>query len=629
MRDHAEIEELLRAATAIVLTDAVKPQAKGTAFRVAPQYAVTAAHVVRDLGKRVRLRFGADGDCFAEVIAASAAPRGVDAGRWSFDDHAVLRIEQPHEVSAPSVLLAEPALQNGDRLIVCALNAVYVEQAVEIYRSYVVRDVHPPRFFTIDSADRSVISGMSGAPVWSVRHGGVVGLVKGTEGLTAAQGGAVAALLDGLRRLDAPELYDDLVRAHDRQHGVDRGWSYGLVGGETIIRRWLVDVHALLARVPPAAARNVPVALVDELFRDALPPEPDRFPTLRDLAEYIGTESHDPKFGLARFCALAPRYLPAAPEPVIDGLQRMPRTIITSSPQFRLFEKRFLADRAVPSPTTTLFGVIRAGDTPVTDDRVDTVYRYEVHRRVGDQDIIPLTQSAPCPSYAHAKQGVKAVLDASLRELGAESVELVIALPDEHLTEEPLYRWLRPDQRPFGKYLLRLRRSRTWEKDNEQLTELRQRYERLRARDFRALHWMECVDPRGQVLAELQELFVGADPNACDGFGVDEPPTVPMLAASEANSLPVTLWRDERCPEHPAAEDDCAGAVFRRTLLDRLGTVPPIDWYDTIWREQRSSVESADRDEFWRKITFILDKPGESRRRLPLAGPEPSGRTAI
>ena len=126
------------------------------------------------------------------------------------------------------------------------------------------------------------------------------------------------------------------------------------------------------------------------------------------------------------------------------------------------------------------------------------------------------------------------------------------------------------------------------------------------------MFWLDCVDPHAENLPELQRRFAHAvdDDPVHDGLGVNEPPTVHVLTASETNSLPVTLWRTDRCAEHPPAEDDCAGSKFRQRLLTRLGGVPPTEWHTTIWQEQVRSDGSPDRDDFWRKIIYILDKPG-------------------
>lgn len=629
MREHADIEELLRGAAAAVLPDRPDAEAIGTAFRIAPEYAVTAGHVVRTVGTRVRLRFGGNGsECTAEVIAAFPEPGRNQ--RWDFDDHAVLRLENPEQVTAPCALMAEPSLSPGDDLIICALNAVFEERVLEIYHNYRVRDVHP-RFFTIDG-DRQVIQGMSGGPVWSIRHGGIVGFVKGTEN-AAAVGGAVAFLLDGLRRLCPVELYDDLVTAHDLHHRDDRVWVDRLVGADAIVRRWLVEIHGLLARIPPGEARAVPSGLVDRLFRDSVLPEPSRLVRLRDLGEYVGTESRNRHFDLARFCALAPDHLPFADQSITEALHRMPRTIV-SPREYPQFERRFLRERMVRTAPTTLFGLIRTEETPVLDEQGDTAYRFEVHRKFDDQDIIPLEQSTPYSSYEHAKRDLKVALDTELSKTGApsDSVEIVVALPDEQLAEEPLYEWRRTDQRPFHKYVLRLRRSSTWEKDEEQLIELQERYHRLRKPLADGLFWLGCLDPRSETLAALQELFVHDldNPHPLDGLAVTQPPTVHVLTAAGTNSLPVTLWRTVHCPEHPEGAVECGGTVFRARLLAQLSEISPIDWYRKIWREQRSTQASPERDEFWRKIIYILDKPGESRRRPPpLAGPQPARGVAV
>nr|WP_232542385.1 serine protease [Nocardia bovistercoris] len=603
----------MKDAVAAVSHDRDGAERIGTAFRIAPNYAVTAAHVA-DGAARLRLAFGDGADRGCEVVAASAAPPG--GGRWGFDDLAVLRLDEPDRVAAPCVLMSEPVLTPGDELLVCALNASYVERVVELYRNYRFRDKHE-RFFTVDG-DRSVIQGMSGGPVWSVRHGGVVGFLKASENLQSPQGGAVAYLLDGLRRCDRG-LYEEIVTAHDARHRDEAAWTDRLVGAEAPVRRWVVELQGWLAAISAAADRRVPAALVGELFRDSFAPDSGRLVTLRDLVEYIGTESQDPPLHLARFCALAPNYLPESPH-VARGLREIPKKLIPPR-DLPEFERRFAVPRAESAEVTTLFGIIVPEEGPRIDEHAPLPHRYELARRTGEQEIITLPPTGRFPTYDQAKRELKRAIDIELTTIDKplDAVEIVVALPDDHLTDDPLYEWRRADERPFSKFMMRLRRSATWEKNSEQLAELDLRWNRLRRHDSDRMVWLGCDDPRGRALRELQVLFADDDPP--DGLGVSEPPTEHVLAASRTNALPVSLWRVASCPEHPGGAA-CDGTLFRRHVATRIGESSPLDWYTAIWREQRDHTRSVDRDEFWRKIVCIIDRPGESRRRPPpLAGP--------
>ncbi|NEW47383.1 hypothetical protein GV794_25755 [Nocardia cyriacigeorgica] len=612
---HADIDDLLRAAAAAVSADRPGAERIGTAFRVTPDYAVTAAHVAHAAGGRVRLVFGEDSACTADVVVASPPP--AQGSRWGFDDLAVLRIDQPSRVGAPCVLMAEPVLTAKDELLVCALNPTYVDRVTEIYHGYRVRDMHQ-RFFTIDG-DRSVIQGMSGAPVWSVPHGGVVGFVKASENLDSAQGGAIAYLLDGLR-VGARTLYDEIVTAHDAYHHADHTWVDRLVGAEAPVRRWLVELQGLLAEIATAAERRVPVGLVDELFRDSFLPDMGDLLTLRDLAEYLGTESQNPTFDLARFCALAPKHLPVDPA-VAQGLRELPKKMLLPR-DYPQFERRFLSTQQDSTEVTVLFGIIVPEEGPRLDERAPIPHRYELARKSGDQEIITLEPAGRCASYDHAKRELKYALDVALStiEKPRDAVEIVVALPDDRLGEDPLFEWRRTDERPFSKFRMRLRRSSTWEKSSEQIAELDARWNRLRSQGADSLVWLGCADPRARALPTLQGLFADADPP--DGVAVTEPPTAEVLTASASNALPITLWRTEGCPTHPGEAPECDGSVFRTALAARLAPHPPTDWYSAIWHEQREHEHSEERDLFWRKIVCVLDVPGQSRRRPPpLAGP--------
>ncbi|WP_194813912.1 serine protease [Nocardia sp. XZ_19_385] len=633
------IDGFLLDATAIVYEDARATRAIGTAFRVAPEYVVTAGHVADAVDTRCFLGFGADLDAAsARVVARFSGPRS-GRGDWSFDDLAVLRLEEPDRVAAPCVLLAEPVMTLGDELIACAMNGIFQEEFLEIYRApearapgephagYRVRHVHEGGWFTIDG-HRAVVPGMSGGPVYSVRHGGVAGFMKGSENRDAT-GGVVVLLLDGLRRLCDRELYEDLVVSHDAYHrpGGDSSWSDHLTGRDAVVRRWLVRILGVLARLPRGQAQDVPPGLVDLLFRDFLPPPADRFVVLRDLAEYLGTQSTNPAYDLARFCVLTAQNI--APQPdsgIAEELCTLAEQMLP--PRQRAgFRHQFPCAGAVQPATTTVFGVIRAEEVPWVGAEPPP-FRFELFRKYGDHDIDPYQVSEPCPDYGQAKAALKAELDTLLRATSG-AVELVIALPDNYLSEEPLHQWRRPrDGRPFSRFVMRLRRSNTWEKDAEQSAELEQRFRRLRARAEQGLLWLECADPRSMDLPGLQDLFADPEPAALDGIAVVEPPSAEVLTAAQSNALPVTLWRIDRCAAHPTGID-CPGTEFREALLERMHGVPPEEWHPLIWREQRSSAISDARDRLWRRIICIFDKPGESVRSYPLSGPEPTRRDAV
>ncbi|MGW5106826.1 trypsin-like serine peptidase [Nocardia sp. NPDC004123] len=617
--------ELLKGATAEVVPVPRRRDGKslGTAFRVAPGFAITAAHVARTEGARVELRF-TGGTCAAEVVVAHPSPP--DSTRWDFDDIAVLRILEPDEVRAvPCVLMAEPVPEPGDKLLICAYNPGYVADFVENYRDCVVREPHPPKFCTIDGT-RAVIQGMSGGPVWSVRHGGVFGLVKGSENYNAPQGGAVALLLDGLRRLCPPELYQEIITSHDRYHSANQLWSDRLSGRSAALRRWMIDLHGLLAQIPAGPGRLAPEELVSHLFRDFVRPrEVNRLATLRDLVEFLGTEFPRPNEALARFCILVSRLLPGLDKAVLEGLQRIKGRILTPA-ALEALEQYLVAQLPEAAVRTTLFGVIQPSEEPKVEGRPAS-FRYEVHQRFDDQEILQIEdeQSDEPGEYDLVKKELKSALDRQLSKTRAAThgVEIVVALPDEFLTEEPLYEWRRPDARPFSKYVMRLRRSSTWEKDDEKIVEVEERYRRLLRQASDGVVWICCADPRALDLGLLQELFVydEDDLEPHDSLAITEPPTAHALEASRSNALPVTVWRTERCPDHPVGGAPCGGFRFHAKLTAWLQSEPPADWHAAVWREQRRPQPSAQRDQFWRKIVFLFDKPGESRRRPPLAGP--------
>ncbi|MGI5218730.1 S1 family peptidase [Nocardia sp. CA-290969] len=637
---HADIEDLLKAATATVSADRHDAAPIGTAFRITPHYAVTAAHVAVPAGPRLRLAFGDGSTCGAAVVAAS--PQQTQGSAWGFDDLAVLRLDPHDGVAAPCVLMAEPVLRYGDELLVCALNASRPdERFLEVHHGYRFRDRQPPLFFTADGS-RPVVPGMSGAPVWSVRYGGVVGLFKASENVSTTQGGGISCLLECLR-LRGAQLYAEIVTAHDAYHRDEQAWVDRLAAKHVdenagLTRRRMVETHGWLARIPFAAdresLREALRELAGELFRDSLlDPGKDRLLTPRDLVEYIGTESQNWKMELSRFCRLAPGYFPVPPD-VAQGLDDLPKKILLPW-EYLEFEKkehstrRELERTPMSAPresaeTTTLFGIIVPDEGPRLTPDSPVPHRYEVATRNGREIITP-GPSDRCDSYDQAKQVLKQALDNALGEIAKppHAVELVIALPDEYLTDEPLYEWRRSQERPFSKFMMWLRRSSTWEKTPEQLADLDRRWERLRDSDSDDLAWFGCADARARDLAALQQLFVTEDAPA--GIGVSQPPTTAVLTAAGSNALPVTLWHTDGCAEHPDGGPVCDGTAFRADMTARIGRRSPLDWYAAIWREQLQHAGSGDRDEFWRKIVCIIDRPGESKLCPPLAGPGQRG----
>ncbi len=107
-------DELILRGTAIA--DRSAGEGRGTAFRIAPRYAVTAGHVVDDgaggVVSSVQLDFGNGKTCTARVVAHSAHP-GLgpggkpDEGFWTFPDLAVLELPEGVLPEVLCVLMTE------------------------------------------------------------------------------------------------------------------------------------------------------------------------------------------------------------------------------------------------------------------------------------------------------------------------------------------------------------------------------------------------------------------------------------------------------------------------------------------------------------------------------------------
>ncbi|MFD6399524.1 serine protease [Nocardia sp. NPDC060249] len=618
-----DVDNLVTAAACVIWVRNKSGQwkANGTGCRIAPEFVVTCAHVVVAAGGRVEVEFG-DGTRFGADVAASTDAVG------GFDDLAVLRLDGAPAADATCALMVEAVIGRGTRLQLCAYNADYAgflelgaatalefstHEAGEVGATYLKL-----------TGNQRLLAGMSGGPV--VLPGqGVIGLVKQYNNRNPT-GGAAVRLLAGLRRLCAPGLYREVVGSHDRYHRADMRWS-DVVGGEATIRRLLIDLNGVCTGLPTAVQDQLRAELTEVILANHLD-VPTDWRVIRDLAEYVAIEAPgDDGLNLARCAWLIGNRAAADPdrEAIVAIARRAAgRRFVNLD---RSMRNRF--GRLAPKPPRpggvpiTLFAIITPDETPGTPAGSEQGHRYEIHRRTGDGDIIGVRSATSMPSFTAAKAAVKVALDDQLQHLDADGaeIEIVVALPDEYLTADLLCRWLRPDERPFRQFMMRLRRSATWEKPAEQIRELEQRWNRLRAGG--ALAWLACADDRSGDLRALHAL-VEADglDVPVDALGIAEPPTPAVFAAAGANALPVLIWRDESCPDRSPGHLDCGGPPFVDRLVTELGDSGWIDGHPVVWREQCRSAKAQRDNDFWLRVGYVLDIPGHSRRKPhPLAGP--------
>ena len=615
-------DDLLVRGTAIV--DRSAGDGRGTAFRIAPGYAVTAGHVVDDgkggVVQSVELDFGGGKTCAATVVAVSThpglRPDSQPGEGWPFPDLAVLELPKDALPDVLCVLMTE-IMPQGRELRVAGMGVPF-EKVLRVSVEGATFEIQDEdRFLTF--TDIVVRRGHSGGPVLSAETGAVIGVVKGSAHTVVGGGGIAAPLLAGLRAVCDPELYTRIVTSHDRYHLRNGKWRLAQRPDAWVTERWerYIAVVALLAHIEEPANREELGRLHDEICRDAADEnEIDRMVAWRDFAEFLVAEVHEGYPQLRRLCVEFPAVAPVSAnveteladlaELISDRLNRpVPRRRLESWGGLR-----------------TLIGVITA---QVTVGQSAVAHHAELFRVSGgggeDAMAVPVQgASAQAADFRSAADALRGLLHEQLSNSPVQ-VALEIALPDEHLGAEEPHRWLRAadDPRRFSSgYQIDLRRAATWERDDEQRRVHRERWAQLDAADcLRGIGWLECHEARS--LGELQAYI-----EDYHGVGVPEPPNADVLRVADLNAIPVLLWRHGSCTDHGLAQQ-CAGAAFRSALCTSFASLPPTRWaerVDTIKRAAAKHALTPGADGFaWRDIVYLIERPGHHKRVVHLAGP--------
>jgi hypothetical protein len=466
--------------------------------------------------------------------------------------------------------------------------------------------------------DVVVRRGHSGGPVLSAETGAVIGVVKGSAHTTLDSGGIAAPLLAGLRAACEPGLYTRIVTSHDRYHARHGRWRYAQRPDATVTERWerFIGVVALLAHVEEPADREELGRLHDEICRDAADEiEIERMVAWRDFAEFLVAEVHEGYPQLRRLCVEFPAVATVSEE-VESGLGELAELI--SDRLHRPVPRRRLESWG---GRRTLIGVITAR---VTAAQSAVAHHAELFRVSGggeDAMAVPVKgANADAADFRAATDELRRLLHEQLRSSPVK-VTLEIALPDEHLGAEEPHRWQRADDDPrrfSSGYQIDLRRTATWERDDEQRRVHRERWEVLDASDCDAgLGWLECGEARspGELQAYIEDYH---------GVGVPEPPNADVFRVADLNAMPVLLWRHNSCTEHGHGQQ-CAGASFRSALCTSFASLPPTRWAERVDALKRASAKRAltpEADGFaWRDIVYLIERPGHHKRVVHLAGP--------
>jgi hypothetical protein len=615
------VDELVRRSTAVVGVGATK---LGTAFRIAPEYAVTAAHVVHSVRESsLTLRFEAGASCQAEVVAVGEPPTRQDGEesilRWPYPDLAVLKLEQGALPGVPCVMMAEPVFddalyQGALSLQVCGYNAVWTE----LWAGICTLSDETSKYLKLDGA--VFRPGLSGAPVYSRELGVVLGVVKASEDTRVPTGGLATKLLPGLRTLCDGDLYQEIVRSHDGYHAQAPEWRSI---GNRADRMLFAAFVGHLAEIPGRPRADDLAAFLDLLCGyPGSAPEPRRLVALRDLAEFVHNEMPQARRQphiLSKLCHKWPESIQ-----VPDELREK---LWTVADQLSAGNSCPTTQRPTPGSgfrVPAVMGVI----TPVdVAGRRTAPHLVELFTWNGGEVTPWLRRETQ--DYPSAKHELQRLLHEYVQQ--NPKVEIEVVLPDEYLNEENLVSWRRQpgsdDPRKFSeKYDIFLRRRRTWEKSEEQKSDLLQHWEML-DRSPGGLHWLHC-DDHSDTATIYKEIHTPEEGPALHGLGAFDPSIEAALRTAEFDSLPVIVWRSEECTDHdePGRQYPCVGARFHDALVSSLGTKPATQWYKAIKDVQvawdRSRLTAEDPRYPWREAVYILDRPGRSKPRIPLAGTE-------
>ena len=584
----------------------------GTAFRIAPGFAVTAAHVLDDgVGatlSQVDLDFGDGRVCRAGLLAISTEPERDPDGCWApesgwdYPDLAVLSMPEEFCPSVPCALLSEYRPEFGGRLGVGGM-AVPFERLARVSVAPANYAVAGSYFRFLGTAARP---GMSGGPVYAVETGAVFGVVKATDDPhDSNSGGLGTPLLPGLRAILDAGLYTEIVLAHDRHHHRDSSpWSELACTGTELAAKWAVHSRllGLLTRIPGPADRSVLVRLHRTVRRDApdSPAEAHELMTFRDLAEFVFAEFDVDRLG--ELCKAL-----AGPEEIPEDIRAELRSLVPAP----------VSRRASPDAVTAFIGVIAE---VFTGDQRDSAYTVEVFAKDADHEFPERREGGvvPVTGYEPAKAALQRMLDRQLENCMTRAT-IEVAVPDKFLPTENLHIWRRRpnderDLREFSaEYLIELRRSETWVRTREQRHWLKERWGMLdggSAARSKHFSWLPCRDER-----DLQTVYRSF--RGCGGLGKFDPPNAQLLEVTRIYALPLLIWRNNECTGHrnpPDPRFPCSGAVFYEHLWANLGELPATRWSTHVAEIQQAyawnELRPGDLGFEWHDVIYLIERPG-------------------
>ncbi|MFE7595572.1 trypsin-like peptidase domain-containing protein [Streptomyces sp. NPDC057494] len=426
---------------------------QGAGFFVAPSYVVTCAHVAGSQpGDRVPV-FWMDTEFEGIVLTASAPPRGREL--WPYPDLAVVRLLDAPS-GHPCVWLDTMTPSRDAGLTAAGFSDIY-ERGSASERSAALLSggsTKPAGGKMLELVGGEVNKGLSGGPVLNHESGGVCAIVKATRLQNTSMGG-LGTPTSALRLLD-PDVYRDLIRAHDTFHGQDDRWSrlsdrviaHDAIGHDEGLdlalnateERQILALISQLPKEPVERTRSAATGHLAAFFAAAvegtLPPT--RYPLLdhrdvfTELTALMPPEDRRLPYELAFTADLARRGVAAGQAWTGVAQQLRDRVLITAG-RLGLGDamQRRLAEQSGPEGEPSIIGRIRHS---LRDRRL---YHVMVWRYRSAHDIRPAAPESEALALDHAVKHLAELLPEQIEIMGGATspglIELI--LPVEAIDE--------------------------------------------------------------------------------------------------------------------------------------------------------------------------------------------------
>ncbi|MDG4802375.1 trypsin-like peptidase domain-containing protein [Micromonospora sp. WMMD980] len=594
----------------------------GTAFFVAPGYALTCAHVVNGReGAELPVRWDGRELTARVVLARPRAPDGQSI--WPLPDLAVLHVPDA-AADHPCVWLGERLPAADAPLQTFGFAGAYGTPALTSARL----SCAGPQGLGSETALRVVgdelPEGLSGSPILDLAVGEVCAVVKTARSPGQPHGGLAVPLRE-LRRLSVP-LLRELWRGHDRYHGVDRAWAHA---ADRLRDRSAVAVAAeAAALLDPTATLPVLRAVEEAKLRAVLavlpaaddahvlyeqacggpmsapqPAEPllDRRDVIRALDDVTRARRGElhPLLVFAR--ALVPHCPPDEQSRLQDWITDL---------ALRLGQRAQLAQvpvqRAVRPDSSVLVEV-----TPAGHDHQRFLLAVWLFR--SRNDVRCIARHDTPMALPELESTLRTELRAGLHELGwGRSILVELALPPE-LLDLPVDEWvLAPyDVAPLGlvrPVLVRLADDSGFEAGEPEAEE---RWRELHASPSGvSFATVDCGAQIGPAwfFARITRLNPG-------GVLLPGPLTDParrgLLEAGARAGAPVALWSRVHCPRHDddRADADCRGRAFLTDLEAQLRHRPLGSLPTDVRRLRAAALEADDERHCGHRLVLLWDNP--------------------